>query len=940
MTVKQATQIKLWQQSIKLLHSLESLAATEQQEQLKQLATQQPALHQMVQKLMRHNANQSPLDRIPQQLLGINVNLGAQRVGDYQLLEEISASVMGTVYRAQRADERYQQQVAIKFLATSGDPNKHQLFIQERRLLAELEHPNITRILDAGEFNGAPYVVMEWVNRINILDYCRQQQLSLNIRLQLFATICQAIQYAHQHLIVHGDIKPQNILVNNDGEPKLLDFGIAHRLNDESVIEHHNKLFTTGYASPEQLQEQVISTASDIFSLGMLLFEMVYLQHPFPITDSLEQWKHQLLNDTPISINTAQLDALAIRRDWRLDLHSICHCALQKQPGQRYNSAQALADDIHSLISHRPVKSRQGNWLYGLLKFSNRHRFASIATGIAIIITAVALVVLSWQGVLLRDALNNSEQQRNAAEQATRYIQDMMLQADPHTDNEAEVSLEQVMVDGADQLANRFTDQPEVKANLAFTLGQVLHNLGQYEHAIKTLQMVLDVTNSPHRAQAISAQANALRKLEKLPAAWEKAQQAEQLLSADQNLDWAYNRFIQVNILTEQSQFQQASELMEETLAVAQQLPIDLNIDKLMVLGSLYWNQDQLEDALASYKRGYQLAYKHYGIDHHQTGRFQYAQAVAAHRLGRFSDSQVAYEAAIAIHQRVYGDDHPTTISSKDALGALLYNMGDSHTAAGIFEDNLTKIRSTDPINQAQLIKSLHNYALVLHDLGKFNLAKKNYLEVADISLEAHGESSREYHSNLSNLSLLYLDQGQAELAMPILEKTYRRFTELFDENHQTLSFSQLHFAIAHWQLGQMDAAKPWLQKSLNIRRQFDNGQHSFLADALIWQARFAITEQDLKLATQATDEALLIRRLNFDDNNWRVFEAEMLSGLISLLKQPENTDVLRQAKQAYQAVVTERGINDWRVERLRNDLTALQPKLSMAIIGSIPSAL
>ncbi len=921
----QDSQLKLWHASIQLLPEFDSLSPSERDKKLSELAESNPELHQMLLKLLGNQPGASPLDRIPQQLLGINVNLDTQHVGDYQLLEEISASAMGTVYRAKRADGRYRHQVAIKLLAASENQDNYARFLSERQLLAKLEHPGITRIIDAGEFaDGVPYVVMEWVDGINIVDYCRQNKLTIQARVQLFCKVCDAIHFAHQHLIVHGDIKPDNILVTSEGLPKLLDFGIAHRLDRATEHDASRRLFTTGYASPEQLQHKPTSTASDIFSLGLVLFELVFNRHAFAMTSSFQDWQQQVSQQPP-DFPSGQLQRqLGIRRDWQSDIQAICLRALAKQPQQRYSSALAIADDLKRMLADQPVPARRGGWWYTANKFFKRYTWATTSAMLAVLIAVVSITFLSMQRTELREALVTSEQQRLTAEQTTHYIQDMMLQADPHESGDKAITLDQVLISGADQLADRFAEQPEVRVSLAYTLGQVLQNLGQYEQAVKAFDMVLEEHSGPYRALALSAQAKAFTELEQYTQAWEKASQAEQLLEAEQNLDWAKNRFVQSGILTRQSRFEEAAAHIEKTLSAPLELPVELNLDKLINLGTLYWSQDQLEAALSSYRRGYDLAYASYGANHHQTARFQYGQAAALHRLGRFADAESTYSSALAIQQIIYGNDHPTTIRTKNALGSLFYDLGRNHAAGLVMQETLGQLRTIQPLDKAQLSRTLINYALVLHDVGDFQQAEAQYKEAVPIILELYGESSLQYARYMSNLSLLYLDRNQIDLAMPLLQQSYAKFQEIYADNHTSLSFSQLHLARAYWQTGRADVARQWLEKSINNRRQLDAGQHSLLADALIWQARIAIAEQQLILARSSADEALIIRQQNFDKDNWRVYEAQVLTGITDLLLQPDDVDAKNRILQAYHTLADNRGTDDWRVMRVRNDMNAI----------------
>lgn len=912
-----------WQQALRLLPILRELSTSAREQKLEELSHTQPDLYLLLKSLLKREVEHSPLDRIPQQLLGINVNLGTQYVGDYQLLEEISASSMGTVYRAQRADGRYQQQVAIKLLAASENPGMHQHFIRERRLLAELEHPHITRILDAGEFdNDIPYVVMEWVDGINILDYCRLHKLTLAERLELFQKVCQAIHYAHQHLIVHGDIKPGNILVNHDGSPKLLDFGIAHRLNEH---QRDTSLFTAGYASPEQLNQQPISTASDIFSLGLLLFECSYLQHAFPLTENFALWKQQLLTDNPDLPTPHQQASLNIPQHWRADLQAVCQQALAKTANNRYSSAEVLNQDIHNILTHQSVSSRQPGWLNSIHKLYYRHPLATLFATATGLITIVALITLSIQHHQLQNALTTSEEQRKTAETTKNYIQDIILEADPHTQsenkNEGPVTLEQIMLHGVDQLDQRFPNDPNSKADLAYTLGRVLANQGRYQQALQVFEKVFDSSNEELRGKGLREQANSLLLLKQFPQAWDKTQAAEQYLIKSKDAEWAENRFIQSTILTQQSRFKEAAELLEETLSSVPDLPVDLTLDKHIVLGTLYWSQAKLEQSLVNYRNGYELALSAYGEQHHQSARFLYAQAVALHRLGRFNEASSAYKNAAQIQEQVYAPNHPTIANTYGALAAMLYDQGLSHEALPYFVTSLEYLRGSQSRDTARLIRVQGNYALTLHDLGQFDLAEDIYHENMQLSADFYGLKTLEYAAQQNNLGFLYLDTQQAQKALPLLQSSYAIFNNLQHENNHSLSFCQLHLARAFWQTERPVQAKQWLQLSIDNRRQLGNGKHSILADALIWQARIALVEQDFELAKTTMQEALQIRQQNFSAKNWRVSEARVLNSIVDHMLSPDSQDYLKQIHSALQDMIDTRGKNDWRVQRLRADL-------------------
>ena len=305
-----------------------------------------------------------------------------ERVGAYELLEEIGSGGMGTVHLARRADDEFEQRVAIKLMrpgfASDLDLKR---FKSERQIAAVLDHPNVARLLDGGATpEGAPYFVMEHVEGGPLLEYCRERGLSVRERLILFRQICAAVQYAHQHLVVHRDLKPGNILVTAEGEPKLLDFGIAKLLSAGGGTAFSeptatlDRLLTPEYASPEQVRGRPVTTASDMYSLGVILYELLSGEKPYRIEtgDPTELVRLVCERDPERpSTRTAGLSR---------DLDAIVLKAMRKEPERRYASAAMLSEDIGRFLEGRPVEARRSSAAYRAKKFVRRHRIGAAAT--------------------------------------------------------------------------------------------------------------------------------------------------------------------------------------------------------------------------------------------------------------------------------------------------------------------------------------------------------------------------------------------------------------------------------------------------------------------------------------------------------------------------------------------------------------------------------
>jgi tetratricopeptide (TPR) repeat protein len=316
-----------------------------------------------------------------------------RRIGPYLLLEEIGAGGMGAVYRARREDRNFQQEVAVKLMRASLEhrPEAVRRFLAERQILAALAHPNIARLLDGGYTSESThYIVMEYVAGTPITDYCARNGLDLKARLRLFLQLADGVQFAHQHLVIHRDIKPANVLVTAEGTPKLLDFGIAKLLDPAAAGPQTTALqLTRDYASPEQLRGTAMTTASDVYSLGVLLYEMVARQRPYQLADiPLDQAIDAICTKDPPSPGAVSPDVPA-------DLDAIVMKALRKEPESRYASVRELAEDIDRYLGIRPVLARQGTYRYVARKFVRRHRFgvATAAAACIFLALSVALVI-------------------------------------------------------------------------------------------------------------------------------------------------------------------------------------------------------------------------------------------------------------------------------------------------------------------------------------------------------------------------------------------------------------------------------------------------------------------------------------------------------------------------------------------------------------------
>jgi eukaryotic-like serine/threonine-protein kinase len=415
-----------WQRLEELFHAMLALPSESRAASLSAACGDDVEMRVEVQRLLQADAHASAfVDGAAAGLEGVAATVlpdGAP-IGAYRIVRELGRGGMGTVYLGERADAQFEMRVAIKVIKRGMDSDAVlQRFRHEQQILAGLEHPYIARLLDGGTTGeGLPYFVMEYVDGQPIDEYCRTRQLSIDARLKLIRQVCAAVSYAHQHLVVHRDIKPQNILVTADGVPKLLDFGIAKLLDPGenasiAATEFGAQVMTPQYASPEQLRGERVTTVSDVYALGVLQYELLAGARPYDVTGKSSAESCLIVVDTEVtkpSATAARRGDDVLCRRLRGDLDSIVITAMRKDPAERYGSVALLDDDIRRHLERLPVVARGDSWTYRAARFVRRRKLG-VAAAAAIVITLVGgVIATSWQARVARAERVRAERRFN-----------------------------------------------------------------------------------------------------------------------------------------------------------------------------------------------------------------------------------------------------------------------------------------------------------------------------------------------------------------------------------------------------------------------------------------------------------------------------------------------------------------------------------------------
>ncbi len=680
-------------------------------------------------------------------------DLSGMRLGAYQLDALAGRGGMGDVYRASRADGRFEMDCAVKVLRRGLDTDELlRRFRREGRALAALDHPGVARLVDAGATpDGRPYFVMEFVSGRPIHRWCEENTLSTRRRVELFQQVCDAVQHAHAHLIVHRDLKPANILVTDDGTPKLLDFGIAKLLDhDEPVVTQQGeelRWMTPQYASPEQVAGEPVSTATDVYALGLVLYELLSgaPAYRFETTSRLEA-ERVIREVDPRPPSQVLTGARSRSRAVSPDLDRITLHALRKEPARRYESAAALADDLGRYLDGRPVRARRPTATYLAKRYVQRHLWG-VAAAVALLIVVIAGIV----GVLHQARIAEAERAsavaaRDSARELANFLDRMLSSADPSIGPGPETTVRSILTRASDELATDPPSDERVEASIESTLGRTYRSLGLYEDA------------QAHLARAVELNTSVLG--------------ADDRTTVDSENDLAILQYATGNYSEAERIWRRVLRHLERTEGRDHEHAAAI----LNNLGLIELRRNEPE-------RAETLLEECLDIRRRRVGPRSLAVAetlnnlVGLHRMRGEGDlaTRLATE-VLEIRREVLDADHPSVAQALDNLAVAHLTNGDPERARPCVVESLRIYRSLYPEGHPDIAIALSNLAALEHGAGEHESEQAALAECHELRTRILGPDDLRTIGIAARLGQCLFEQQQLAEAEPWLRKAHDAF--------------------------------------------------------------------------------------------------------------------------------------------------------------------
>ena len=747
------------------------------------------------------------VSQVATEMLGPPAAVLAQEFGPYRLREVLGEGGMGVVYLAERQD--LGSLAAIKVLRDAWmSPARRERFATEQRTLAQMTHPSIARLYDADTLaDGTPWFAMEYVKGVPINEYCFEHETSAAERLRTFRAVCEAVQYAHSRAVIHRDLKPSNIVVQSDGTVKLLDFGIAKQLDQRDQKADRTRtglrLMTPAYAAPEQIRGEQAGVYTDVYGLGVILYELLTGALPFEVdgetTATIERMIVEREPEKPSARARREQEsgkaAQAAKTSWT-DLDVLCLTAMHKDPQRRYGSVEALIRDIDHYLKGEPLEAQADSLRYRAGKFVRRNRRGVIVAA-AVSVTVVGLIVFFT--VRLAVARNVALAQAARAERIQRFMLSLFnggeKEAGP-ADNLRVVDL----LDRGVQQARLLDREPAAQADLYQTLGGIYANLGKLDRADVLLGTALRESKliaGDGSAEAAQSEVE----LGLLRSDQDKLDEAERLVRDGlakarrqrplDNVALTRAMLALGQVLERRGKYAEGISVLDEAVKLQSGAPTADLADVFNELANNHYQSGHLDIAKSLHERALAIHKQLFGERHPMVASDLLDLADIQQELGYYPAAERLVRQALAINRPYYGENHPETAHNLTVLGRTLvfqkrYDEAESalQQALAIRERVYGKVHPMI----ADTVNELGGLAYMRDQLDE---AEKQYQRMADIYQAVYQGHYFGMATAESNLGTVYMDRKQWPRAEQFYRQALSRFIETQGPDHVNVGIVQ-----------------------------------------------------------------------------------------------------------------------------------------------------
>jgi eukaryotic-like serine/threonine-protein kinase len=788
-------------------------------------------------------------------VLAVESPAQGERIGAYEITGVIGHGGMGSVYCARRVDDQFHQNVAIKVLrgGIGQSPELLRRFRAERQILARLAHANIARLLDGGiTASGLPYLVMEYIEGTTIDVFCEQAALGVSERVRLVRDVCAAVQYAHQNLIVHRDIKPANVMVTQDGTPKLLDFGIAKLLGPDSLqtvplTRPAERLMTPEYASPEQIRGEPVTTATDVYAMGVLLYELVSGTRPFRVENVTPAILERLICETvPVRPSAAGANHGKARAEKiGVDLDNIILKALHKDPARRYATAAELSEDLRRYLEGFPVLARADSWWYRTRRFVSRHRMATAAAALFAVTTSALTIGLALE-------TRRAHREADAANRISDFLVSLFEDFRPDRTLGRSTNAKDILDRGAERIPAELAGQPLVEARLFNILGTTYRELGVFDRAESLLS----------RAQAIRSR----------------------VLGPDSR-ETAETVLARAAIASDRGEFDRADQFYRKALSTYTKLDGPKSedaIDAREGLGEVRRMLGDLAGAKQRYLEVIAVCTETKGPTHVRTLNATNDLVAVLADQGDYAAAETLARKNLATEKTVLGPNHPYVPLTLNLLAYVLARTARFAEAEATLRQGLEIMRKVYGTEHPAIALSLMDLSALARELGHYDEAQRLGEEALAMSIRLSGPRSLGTAGCQGQLGLTELARGELRRSRELLEAALETRKALGNPNNPDLGDNYDRVGMVDLAMKDLAAAHRNIERGLEIRRSFYGPANENVVLSLNHMAQVLAAEGNYKAAEQGYREAIGIADTKFKEGH--TMTADGLLGLGTVL--------------------------------------------------------